>query len=84
MITSEHRKIIENYDHPINVTPEFADAKGIRALYGLSRPHLYNLLSEGKIKSVCLRKPGALRGRRLYECASIREYLRQNFDEKSK
>ena len=56
--------------------PEFADHKGVRALYGLSRAHAYQLAMQGKIRSVSIRRPGAIRGRRLFDCASIRAFLR--------
>ena len=46
-----------------------------RKLFGLSRSYLYLLASEGKIRSVSIRKPGATKGRRLFCCASIREFI---------
>ena len=55
--------------------PEFADAKGARQSFGLSRSHLYELNSRGKIRSVSIRRPGAVRGRRLFDCESIRTFL---------
>ena len=55
--------------------PEFADAKGARQSFGLSRSHLYDLNSRGKIRSVSIRRPGAVRGRRLFDCESIRNFL---------
>ena len=55
--------------------PEFTDAKGLRALFGLSRAHAYLLAGEGKIRSVCIRRPGAVRGKRLFCCQSIRDFL---------
>ena len=68
-------------DKPIGVAwvssqPEFADHKGVRALYGLSRAHAYQLAAEGKIRSVCIRREGATRGRRLFDCESIRVFLK--------
>ena len=59
----------------ITASPEFVDAKGLRALFGISRSHAYLLAEEGKVKSVCLRRPGAVRGKRLWDCASIRNFL---------
>ena len=59
----------------VSALPEFADHRTARVLFGLSRSYLYNLASERKIRSVSLRKPGALKGRRLFDCASIREFL---------
>ena len=55
--------------------PEFADHKGVRQLFGFTRTHAYQLAKEGKIRSVCIRRPGAIRGRRLFDCASIRAFL---------
>ena len=59
-------------------TPEFCDSKQVKALFGLSRSHAYLLAQEGQIRSVCLRRPGATRGRRLFDCASIRAFLNKN------
>jgi hypothetical protein len=62
----------------VTAQPEFADHKGVKALFGLSRAHAYALVAEGKIRSVCIRRPGAARGRRLFDCASIRAFLNAN------
>jgi hypothetical protein len=59
----------------VNALPEFADHRTARALFGLSRSHLYILANERKIRSVSIRKPGALKGRRLFDCASIRDFI---------
>ena len=64
--------------------PEFVDHKGLHATFGLSRAHAYILASQGAIRSVSLRKPGATRGRRLFECASVRAFLNANIDERAK
>jgi hypothetical protein len=55
--------------------PEFVDHKSLRALFGLSRAHAYLLAGEGKIRSVCIRRPGANRGKRLFDCQSVRDFL---------
>jgi len=59
--------------------PEFVDHKQAYVLFGLTRSHLYQLWGEGKIRSVSLRQPGKIKGRRLFDCASIREFLRGNY-----
>lgn len=59
----------------VSALPEFADHQTARKLFSLSRSYLYLLADERKIRSVSIRKPGALKGRRLFDCASIREYL---------
>ena len=61
----------------ITASPEFVDAKGLRSLFGISRAHGYLLADEGKVKSVCIRRPGAVRGKRLWDCASVRAFLNQ-------
>jgi hypothetical protein len=55
--------------------PEFCDGRQIRHIFGLSRTHAYQLAAAGHIRSVSLRKPGAIRGRRLFDCASVRAFL---------
>ena len=42
---------------------------------GLCRAAYYQLISAGKIKSACLRRPGALRGTRLIWLPSIMSYI---------
>ena len=59
---------------------EFVDAKGLRQMFGISRTAAYDLLNDGLIKSVSLRRRGCARGRRLYEVASVREYFSQCYD----
>ena len=61
--------------------PEFAGYKEIRLIFGLSRTHLFRLAKEGKIKSVSLRDVGKVKGRRLYNIASIRALLHESTEE---
>ena len=60
--------------------PEFAGHAKIRDLFDLSRTHLHRLSTTGKIRSVCLRERGKLRGRRLYDVESIRVLLLANME----
>lgn len=57
---------------------------GFEPFSGLRRGLLYELLREGKVRSVCLRKPGAQRGVRLIEAASLFGYLRKLCDEQNR
>ena len=50
---------------------------------GLSRPHIYNLIAAGLIRSACLRQPGAIRGRRLVYLPSVLAYLDRCADEET-
>jgi hypothetical protein len=60
---------------PATNLPEFADHHTARALFGLSRSYLYKLAKDRFIRSVSIRRPGALKGRRLFDCGSIRDFL---------
>jgi hypothetical protein len=42
---------------------------------GLSRAAAYQLIAAGKIRSACIRKPGASRGQRLIYLPSVLEFL---------
>ena len=55
--------------------PEFVDSYGLKAGFGMSRSLAYVLTQEGSIQSVSIRRPGALRGKRLWRVSSIRKYL---------
>ena len=63
--------------------PEFIDSKGLRSMFGLSRPHAYRLLKAGLIKSVSLRQRGAIRGKRLWVVESVRNFLLSCMDQNS-
>ena len=59
----------------VSALPEFGNWRTVKSLYGFSRSYSYLLASQGLIRSVCIRKPGALKGKRLFDCASIREFI---------
>ena len=66
------------------IEPEFVDVDGLRALFGLRRSHAYQLLAEGAIKGVSLRKKGSLRGRRLFNVASVRAFFHSKSQEEAR
>lgn len=55
--------------------PEWLRIAGAVTLYGIGRSSLYELIAEGKIKSVCLRQRGSARGIRLISADSLSAYL---------
>jgi hypothetical protein len=55
--------------------PEFVDCKGLEAGWGIKRSLAYSLLADGLIRGVSLRRRGQLRGKRLFDVASVRAYL---------
>jgi hypothetical protein len=65
----------------IAIVPEFVDAKGLRCIFGISRSQGYCLFDQGLVRTVCLRRPGTIRGKRLWDCESVRAYLRANMVE---
>jgi hypothetical protein len=56
---------------------EFCGFRGLDRLFGIKRSLGYQLAAEGLIKSVSLRRRGQLRGKRLFDVASVRAYLRE-------
>lgn len=60
--------------------PEFLDAEGVEEYFGLRRSLLFRLLQENKIRGVSIRQTGRLRGKRLFDCSSIRRFLLSNVD----
>jgi hypothetical protein len=54
---------------------EFCDLEGLRARFGIKRSLAYQLLKDGEIRGVSLRRQGRLRGKRLFDVASVREFL---------
>lgn len=61
--------------------PEFLDAKGIEAIFGLKRSLCYELFKTSKIQAVSLRGRGRTRGKRLFVVDSVREYLTSQIEE---
>ena len=59
-----------------HVDPEFVDCPGLQARFGIKRSLVYALLAEGAIKGVSLRRRGQIRGKRLFDVASVRDFLR--------
>jgi hypothetical protein len=48
---------------------------GVEHYSGFSRAKLYQLTSDGKIRSVSIREPGAVKGTRLFHLQSILDYV---------
>ncbi|MGO8837291.1 MAG: hypothetical protein ACLQAH_13665 [Limisphaerales bacterium] len=61
-------------------TPEFGRTADLQKIFGLRRGTAYNLLLDGKIKGVLLRVRGKKSGCRLWDLASVREYIRSQMD----
>ena len=55
--------------------PEWIRVAQACAWMGVSKPTLYNLMSQGKFKFVSLREKGCTRGTRLISFASLKAFL---------
>lgn len=55
--------------------PEWIRPKDVPRFFGLGRTATYALLSEGKVKSVSMRKRGQRHGTRLISYDSLKNYL---------
>ncbi len=81
-------QITEKTTAPVNATPahvagqdpEFLDARGVEARFSIRRSLLYELHNGGHIKSVSLRRKGQVRGKRLFDVASVRSFLRSRME----
>ena len=58
-----------------SIPVEFVRIPDLERLLGVKRGMAYFLIKEQKIRSCCLRKPGAKTGVRLVHLQSVRDYL---------
>ena len=63
--------------------PEFGRWRDVQRLYGVKRGTLYNLMAEGKVKSVVLRRKSNVHGCRLIHLASVSQYLNSLMEEQN-
>ena len=66
---------------PLQPGPEWLRPADVRPYAGIGRSLLYELIQEGKVRSVCLRREGRLGGMRLVSVASLREYIESHTEE---
>lgn len=62
------------------IAPEFIEISDVHRLFGLRRTYTFQLIREGKIKSVLLRRTGNRSGKRLLFAASIRAFLMSHME----
>ncbi|MCC6356996.1 MAG: hypothetical protein IT577_24170 [Verrucomicrobiae bacterium] len=58
-----------------DIEPEFGDYRVLERMFGIRRSFAYVLSDRGDIRSVCIRRPGAIKGKRLFDLASVRAFL---------
>jgi predicted DNA-binding transcriptional regulator AlpA len=64
--------------------PEWLRVNEVKRLFGISKPKLYLLIHEGKVRSAALRGPKQVRGTRLISIASLRAHIEAMADEQAK
>ena len=62
------------------VTPEFGRTPDVERIFGIKKGTLYNLFEQGKIRGVNIRPSGHIKGVRLWDMASIRNYIYSQID----
>ncbi|MCB1098503.1 MAG: helix-turn-helix domain-containing protein [Verrucomicrobiae bacterium] len=74
----------EAIDQDHEVRPEWLRIPEAIKRFGMSRTKLYELISEGDIRSVSLRKRGQIRGTRLISYDSMCDYLNELADQQKR
>jgi hypothetical protein len=62
------------------IEPEFVDFNGLQQGFGIKRSLAYQLLADGLIKGVSLRRRNCVRGKRLFQVDSVRAYLNSQME----
>jgi len=63
--------------------PEFGRWRDVERHFGIKRGTLYNLMAEGKVKSVLLRHKGNVHGCRLIHLGSVSQYINSLMSEQA-
>src|SRR5213595_354404 len=60
---------------------EFTDFAGLKRLYSIGRSAAYTHIQNGDFRSVVLRRPGCIKGKRLIFVPSVREWIAKQLAE---
>jgi hypothetical protein len=74
-MSKKSANIVAGVKASLNIEPEYLDAQGIGLLFGIKHGLVYELLNDGVIESVSLRRRGQTRGKRLFSVESVRRFL---------
>jgi hypothetical protein len=66
-----------------DLMPEFGRFRDVERLFGIKRGTVYNLIAEGHVKSVVLRRKGNITGCRLIYLKSVSDYLHRLMSEQN-
>lgn len=65
----------------VQPSAEWLRPADVRHAYGIGRSLLYELIREGMVRSICLRREGRRGGMRLVSAASLRDYIESHAEE---
>ena len=71
-LAAQNAAILSSFDIE---PPDWFSAKMLSPMVGFSRSSLYELASEGKIRSANFRKKGQIKAKRLFSYSSILKYI---------
>ncbi len=60
---------------PVQPGAEWLRISDVQKVFRISRSLIYEFIKEGKVRSICLRRPGNVSGIRLIAADSIRAYI---------
>jgi hypothetical protein len=60
---------------------EFVDLRGLKQRFGIGRSAAYTYIADGDIKSKVLRRRGNIKGKRLIDVSSVREFIARQPDD---
>lgn len=70
-------RVLVDTQNKRNFKPEWLSISDAVRVFGIGRSRLYEMMNDGDIKSVSIKKRGAVKGRRLISFDSLAEYFDQ-------
>jgi hypothetical protein len=61
--------------------PEFVDLPGLKQLFAIGRSAAYTHIENGDFRSVVLRRKGCIKGKRLVDVSSVRDWISKQLAE---
>ena len=65
---------------PLQPGAEWLRPADVRRTHGIGRSLLYELISEGKVRSICLRREGRMTSIRLISAQSLNEFIASHLE----
>ena len=65
--------------HITPAEPEYVDSGGLERLFGIPRRLAMDLKDQGRLRAIYIRETGRIAGRWLWDCASVRRLLSEEW-----